>query len=76
MDICVGWLLDTHVSCFGYHYCFFITRVSKTFSFGCCIKCPLSDLRQFPTIENPLKMTKMSFYFMLKALFVLEICPF
>ena len=30
-------------------------------------------LRQFLTIENPLKMMKNAFYFILRALFVLEI---
>ena len=52
MDVAVGWLLDTHVSCFGYHYCFFITQVSKTFSFGFCIKYPLSSLEQFLTTKH------------------------
>ena len=33
-------------------------------------------LKQFLTIESPLKMIKNSFYFMLKALFVLEIFIF
>ena len=37
------------------------------------IKGPLSGLRQFPTIESPLKIMKNAFYFILKALFVLEI---
>ena len=55
MDICVGWLLDTRVSWFGYHYCFFIAQVSKKFSFDCCINGPLLGLRQFLTIENSLK---------------------
>ena len=32
------------------------------------IKGPLSGLRQFLTIENPLKMMENAFYFMLKAL--------
>ena len=32
---------------------------------------PLSGLRQFLTLESPLKMMKNAFYFMLKALFVL-----
>ena len=37
---------------------------------------PLSSLRQFQTIEVPLKMKKNAFYFMLKAYFVLEIFKF
>ena len=37
---------------------------------------PLSGLRQFLTIESPLKMMKNTFYFMLKVLFVLEISTF
>ena len=73
MDICVGWLLDTRVSYCGYHYCFFIAQVTKKFSFGCYIKGPLLSFRQFLTIENPLKMIKNTFYFMLNALFHLEI---
>ena len=36
-------------------------------------KGPLSGLRQSLTIESSLKMMKTAFYFMLKALFVLEI---
>ena len=55
MDICVGWLLDTRVSWFGYYYCFFIAQVSKKFSFDCCINGPLLGLRQFLTTEIPLK---------------------
>ena len=39
-------------------------------------KGPLSGLRQFLTIKNPLKMMKNAFYFMLKALFFLEIPTF
>ena len=39
-------------------------------------KGPPSDLRQFLTIESPLKMIKNAFYFMIKALFVLEIFTF
>ena len=34
------------------------------------------SLRQFLTSESPLKMMKNAFYFMLKALFVLEILAF
>ena len=34
---------------------------------------PFSGLRQFLTIECPLKMMKNAFYFMLKDFFVLEI---
>ena len=37
---------------------------------------PLSGQRQFLTIESPLKFMKNAFYFMLKALFVLEIFTF
>ena len=40
------------------------------------VKVPLSGLRQFLTTEIQLKMTKNPFYFMLKALFVLEIVIF
>ena len=36
-------------------------------------KSPLSALRRFLRTESPLKMMKNAFYFMLKALFVLEI---
>ena len=43
----------------------------------CCVfkkfKERFSGLRQFLTIECPLKMMKNAFYFMLKDLFVLEI---
>ena len=35
-----------------------------------------SGLRQFLTIESPLKMKKNAFYFMLKALFILELFTF
>ena len=37
------------------------------------IKGSFSDLRQFLSIENPLKMMKNAVYFMLKALFDIEI---
>ena len=40
------------------------------------IKGPIPCLRQFLTNENPLKMVKNAFYFMLKALFVLWIITF
>ena len=40
------------------------------------IKGPMPCLRQFLTNENPLKMMKNAFYFMLKALFVLGIIAF
>ena len=39
-------------------------------------KDPLSDVRQFLTTESPFKMMKNAFYFMLKALFVLQIFKF
>ena len=39
-------------------------------------KDPLLGLRQFLTIERPLKMMKNTFHFMLKALFVLQIFTF
>ena len=39
-------------------------------------KDPLSNLRQFLTTESPLKIMKNTFYFMLKALFVLAIFTF
>ena len=42
----------------------------------CLFKGPFSGLRQFLTIESPLKMTKNAFYFTLKALFVFEIFTF
>ena len=37
---------------------------------------PLSGLRKFLTTESPLKIMKIAFYFMLKALFVLKIFTF
>ena len=40
------------------------------------IKGPIPCLRQFLTNENPLKMMKNAFYFMLKALFFLGIITF
>ena len=40
------------------------------------IKIPLAGLRQFLKIDSPLNVMKNAFYFMLKALFVLEIFPF
>ena len=40
------------------------------------LKDPLSDLRQFPTTESPLKLIKNDFYFVLKTLFVLKIFTF
>ena len=40
------------------------------------IKGALSDLRQISATENPLKMMKIAFYFVLKALFVLKIFKF
>ena len=39
-------------------------------------KGPVSGLRQFLTIENPLKIMKNSFYFMLKTIFVLKTFSF
>ena len=39
-------------------------------------KGPLSSLRQFLRTESSLKMMKNAFYFMLKALFILEIFTF
>ena len=39
-------------------------------------KGPFSGMRQFLTIESPLKTMKNAFYFMLKALFVLKIFTF
>ena len=39
-------------------------------------KGPLLGLRQFLTIENSLKVMKNAFYFILKALFILEILSF
>ena len=40
------------------------------------LKGPLSGLRQFVTIENPTKTLKNASYFLLKALFVLEMFTF
>ena len=40
------------------------------------IKGPLLGLKQFLTIESPLKMMKNGFCFILKAIFVLEIFTF
>ena len=40
------------------------------------LKGPLSGLRQFLVTKSPLKIMKNIFYFMLKALFVLEIFTF
>ena len=40
------------------------------------IKGALSGLRDFLAIERPLKMMKNTFYFTLKALFVLKIFKF
>ena len=40
------------------------------------LKSPLSGLRQFLAIERPLKIMKNHFYFVFKALFVLEIFTF
>ena len=40
------------------------------------IKGALSGLKQFLSNENPLKMMKNAFYFILKALFVLKIFQF
>ena len=37
---------------------------------------PLLSVRQFLTTEHPFKMMKNTFYFMLKALFALEIFKF
>ena len=42
------------------------------FSLRVDLKGPLSGMRQFLTIQNPSKMMKNAFYFMLKALFVIE----
>ena len=43
------------------------------FSLWSILKGSVSGLRQFLTIENPLKMMKNTFYFMLKVFFVFEI---
>ena len=40
------------------------------------ISSPLLGLRQFVTTENPLNMMKNAIYFMLKALFILNIFTF
>ena len=40
------------------------------------LKGPHSGLKYFLTIEIPLKIMKNAFYFMLKALFVLEVFTF
>ena len=48
----------------------------KSFNQRLTFKGLLSDLRQFLTIENPLKRMKNTFNFMLKALFILEIFTF
>ena len=40
------------------------------------IKIRLAGLRQFLKIDSPLNVMKNAFYFMLKALFVLEIFKF
>ena len=40
---------------------------------SCNIKGPFSGLRQFLLTENPLKMMKNAFYFMLTVFFVLEL---
>ena len=40
------------------------------------IKGPLLGLRQFLTTENPLKMMKNAFYYMLHAIFALKIFTF
>ena len=44
--------------------------------FNAILKGPPSGLRQFLTTESLLKMMKNTFYFMLKALFFLEIFSF
>ena len=40
------------------------------------LKGPILGLRQFLTIEIPLKIMEDAFYFMLRALFVLEVFTF
>ena len=40
------------------------------------LKGPILGLRQFLTIESPLKIMRNAFYFMLRALFVLEVFTF
>ena len=50
-----------------YFYCLFDE------SYFCTLKSPLLCLRQLLTTESPLIMMKNSFYFTLKALFILKI---
>ena len=56
--------------------CLYISLKRNQFPNIIWVKGPLSVLRQFLTSGNPLKMMKNDFYFMLKALFVLDIFTF
>ena len=48
----------------------------KNLSLSYALKCALSGLRKFLTTESSLKIMKNTFYFILKALFVLKVFKF
>ena len=50
--------------------------ILNKYIFDIFFKGALSGLRQFLATERPLKMTKIAFYFNLKALFVIKIFKF
>ena len=56
--------------------CLYISLKRNQFPNIIWVKGPISVLRQFLTSGNPLKKMKNAFYFMLKALFVLDIFKF
>ena len=53
---------------------FYVQKISKMFSQN--IKGPLSGLKQFLATDNLLKKIQDAFYFILKALFILEVFLF
>ena len=60
----------------GPNYAFRFRNISSVYSNTYVLKGALLSLRQFLATESPLKMMKNTFYFTLKALFVLKIFKF
>ena len=78
-------LLFSHLSTFNKCFHFYETRVIRYTAWFflflkrkilTTFKGALSRLRQFLAFESPLKMIKNTFYFTLKALFILKIFKF
>ena len=62
--------------CYKYNTTLLEKKSKMIFSRKNTLKDALSSLRQYLAIESPLKMMKNAFYFILKALFFLQIFKF